>query len=103
MLGYVGTIDLSDKPHQQRLAQPPTPGVRDWRRDMDDADARGFEEIAGDLLAELGYEVRSPRTGRGLRPRARRGLYRALTAAWRATGYVTQRSPLWRRRHAALD
>ncbi len=103
MLGYVGTIDLSDKPHQQRLAQPPTPGVRDWRRDMDDADVRGFEEIAGDLLAELGYEVRSPRAGRGLRPRARRGLYRALTAAWRATGYVTQRSPLWRRRHAPLD
>ena len=102
MLGYVGTLDLSDKPHQQRLSQPPTPGVRDWRTDMEGPEEQRFEEIAGDLLAELGYEVRSPAGGRRVGPVARRSAYGALTSAWRATGYVTQRSPLWRRRHPPL-
>lgn len=102
LLGYVGTLDLSDKPHQQRLAQPPTPGVRDWRTEMSGLDARSFERIAGDLLGELGYEVSSPARRSGLASRSRRGAYAALTAAWRATGYVTQRSPLWRRRHPPL-
>lgn len=102
MLDYVGSLDLSDKPHQQRLTQPPTPGVRDWRTEMDEQEERRFEEIAGDLLADLGYEVRSPAGGRPLSPRARRAAYGALTAAWRATGYVAQRSPLWRRRHPPL-
>jgi hypothetical protein len=102
MLGYVGAVDLSGKPHQQRLAQPPTPGVRDWRIEMDAPERRGFEEVAGDLLAELGYETRSAAMHGGLGAVARRGAYGALTAAWRASGYVTQRSPLWRRRHPLL-
>ena len=102
MLGYVGTLDLSDKPHQQRLAQPPTPGVRDWRTDMDAAEEERFELVAGDLLAELGYELRGPVRADALGARARRARYAALAAAWRATGYATQRSPLWRRRHPPL-
>jgi hypothetical protein len=102
MLGYVGTLDLSDKPHQQRLTQPPTPGVRDWRTEMEASEQRRFEEVAGDLLAELGYEVRSPDAGDGLRPWAHRLAYGGLTTAWRATGYAMQRSPLWRRRHPPI-
>ncbi len=35
---------------------PPTPGLRDWRRDMGRGDVELFEAIAGDLLGELGYE-----------------------------------------------
>ena len=35
---------------------PPTPGLRDWRRDMAERDVELFEAIAGDLLDELGYE-----------------------------------------------
>jgi hypothetical protein len=30
-----------------------------WRREMSDADRREFESVAGDLLAELGYDVPS--------------------------------------------
>ena len=102
MLEYAGTLDLSDKPHQQRLGQPPTPGVRDWRTEMESADVRGFEQVAGDLLRELGYDVSSAGTGTALGPTARRGVYGVLTAAWRAASYLTQRSPLWRRRHPPL-
>ena len=69
---------------------------------MNEADVRAFEEVAGDLLTELGYEVRS-----GIReptPRGRAALawYRARMAAWNAAAYATQRSPLWRRRHEPL-
>jgi sulfotransferase family protein len=35
---------------------PPTPGLRDWRSQMDPRDVELFEAIAGDLLVELGYE-----------------------------------------------
>jgi hypothetical protein len=65
------------------------------------ADAAGFEDVAGELLAALGYELS---TG-ALRPpsaraRARLASYRARAWAWRAAGRGVQRSPLWRRRHA---
>lgn len=102
MLAYVGRSDAARKPHQQRLNQPPTPGVRDWRHEMEELEERAFEAVAGDLLHELGYEVRG--AGPVPRPRARLGLvlYRAQTAAWRGAGHVMQRSPLWRRRHPPL-
>lgn len=103
MLGYVGNVDLTDKPHQQRLAQPPTPGMRDWRTEMGADDERGFEQVAGDLLAELGYETRHPGGSGRLRPLAHRASYAARTAAWRTTGALVQRSPLWRRRHPPLS
>jgi hypothetical protein len=35
---------------------PPTQGLRDWRRDLPERELELFEAIAGDLLAELGYE-----------------------------------------------
>jgi hypothetical protein len=38
---------------------PPTPGLRDWRRDMAPRDLELFEAIAGDFLSELGYETKS--------------------------------------------
>ena len=102
MLGYAGTLDLSAKPHQQRLEQPPTPGVRDWRADLSAEDVGAFEAIAGDVLAQLGYEVRSPDTPRRLGSRLRLASYRARTGAWRLAGAATQVSPLWRRRHPRL-
>ena len=98
MLGYVGQTESARKEHQQRLNEPPRVGVRDWRTEMADGDRVAFERVAGDLLAELGYEVSTPgRAG------ARLASYRAKTAAWRAIGGVTQRSPLWRRRHPVLQ
>jgi len=101
MLDYVGRSDSARKPHQQRLNQPPTTGVRDWRTELDPAGAAAFEDAAGDVLRALGYETWSSGSPS---PRARLGLgaYRATTSAWRGVGYVMQRSPLWRRRHQPL-
>ena len=100
MLEYAGAVDVSAKPHQQRLRQPPTAGVRDWRSELDADDARAFEAVAGDLLAELDYELldpppRAPRVG----ARLALASYRARLGAWNAAVSATQRSPLWRRRH----
>jgi len=41
--------------HHHRVALAPTPGLRDWRREMSAADAARFQAVAGDALAELGY------------------------------------------------
>ena len=41
--------------HHRRLELAPTPGLRDWRREMSVADAARFQAVAGDALAELGY------------------------------------------------
>ena len=103
MLEYASAVDVSEKPHHQRLLQPPTRGVRDWRSQMSPEDVRAFEAIAGDLLAELGYEVRASVAGRpSTRARAAGGWYRARMGAWNAAARLTQRSPLWRRRHPTL-
>jgi Sulfotransferase family len=98
MLDYPDTVDVSDKPHQQRLLQPPTTGVRDWRTELEPHDARAFEAVAGPLLAKLGYEL----LGEPERARRKLAWYRARLAAWNATAAAVQRSPLWRRRHPPL-
>jgi hypothetical protein len=103
MLEYSKAVDVSEKPHHQRLLQPPTRGVRDWRSQMSGEDARAFEAIAGDLLAELGYELSGPsREEPGPRARALLVWYRARMGAWNAASGALQRSPLWRRRHPPL-
>jgi LPS sulfotransferase NodH len=101
MLTYSEAVDVSDKPHQQRLLRPPTPGVRSWRDDMSVADVSAFEEVAGDLLAELGYEVTTTRPR--ARAKAKRAVYDVRLAAWNATASLLQRSPFWRRRHPRLS
>ena len=98
MLGYVGETASARKEHQQRLNEPPRVGVRDWSTEMTAEAVEAFEAVAGDLLAELGYAVTAPG-----RDRAKLATYRAQTAAWRGVGAVTQRSPLWRRRHPVLE
>ena len=102
MLDYAGTVDVSAKPHQQRLLQPLTPRVRDWRTQMTARDVRAFESIAGQLLAELGYELaeRPPRSSR--RASLAFARYRATSGAWNAAVTASQRSPLWPRRHPPL-
>jgi hypothetical protein len=103
MLEFAGAVDVSEKPHHQRLLQPPTRGVRDWRSQMAEGDVRAFEGIAGDLLEELGYELSGP-TGHapGARARASLGWYRTRMKAWNVAAAALQRSPLWRRRHPRL-
>jgi hypothetical protein len=65
-------LDLPDAPEMARYYErktktgsglsakkawlPPTQGLRDWRRDLSRTDIQLFEELAGDLLQELGYD-----------------------------------------------
>jgi predicted protein tyrosine phosphatase len=100
MLGYAETVDVSDKPHQQRLRRPPTPGVRSWRKDMSPDDVVAFEAIAGDVLRKSGYEAAARTTASAL---ARRAWYDVRLGAWNASASLVQRSPLWRRRHPRLS
>lgn len=97
MVDYAGKTDSARKEHHQRLNEPPTVGVRNWREEMSGADREAFERVAGDVLAELGFETST--RGRG---RLRRGRYRAQTLAWRTVGAAVHRSPLWSRRHPVL-
>jgi hypothetical protein len=104
MLEYAGEVDVSAKPHQQRLRQPPTVGVRDWRSELGAEEALSFEAVAGDLLAALGYPLLAPAPAPrrpSLRARLGVGLYRTRLAAWNLATTAVQRSPLWRLRHPA--
>ena len=98
MLDYVGQTDSARKAHQQRLNEPPRQNVREWRTEMSESDRHAFEEVAGALLAELGYEVEIRGTARG-----KLAAYRLRTGAWRGVGVLVQRSPLWSRRHPPLE
>ena len=104
MLGYAEEVDVSARPHQQNLKRPPTSGLRNWRTELSSADVVEFEDLAGDVLASLGYELADPAYGAGPSPRGRAKLaaYRAKTRAWRTTGSLVRRSPFWGRRHPPL-
>ena len=102
MLDYTGAVDVSEKPHQQRLLTPPTRGVRSWRDDMSSTDVANFEAVAGNLLRELGYGADSAPTGQSVGAETRRAWYDLRLAAWNSATSIVQRSPLWRRRHPRL-
>src|SRR5947207_1333904 len=104
MLDYTGRVDVSAKPHQQRLKEAPRRGVREWRTEMPADDVAEFEAVAGDLLRSCGYALVSDPRGaaRAAAARARFASYRARAVAWRSVARLLQRSPLWRRRHPLL-
>jgi len=60
----------------QRSAEPPVPGVRDWRRDMPAGELEAVEAVAGDLLSELGYERAVPDPSPKAMAEARRAVAR---------------------------
>ena len=99
MADYAGNVDVSAKPHQQRLREPPTKGVRDWHQQMSPADVAAFEHVAGDLLRKLGYETSQDVDVAG---RLRRASYVSRAIAWRGASFALRRSLLWRRRHPPL-
>jgi hypothetical protein len=99
MADYAGNVDVSAKPHQQRLREPPTKGVRDWSKQMSPTDVGAFEHVAGDLLRKLGYETSQDVDVAG---RLRRASYASRALAWRGASFVLRRSLLWRRRHPPL-
>jgi hypothetical protein len=103
MLDHTRPSDTAHMPEHRNLAQPPTPGLRDWRSQMSREDALAFEQVAGDVLQSSGYELLEPGgsypTGHGKRELAR---FAALSKSWNATAAAYQRSPLWRRSHPPL-
>lgn len=74
------------------LAKPVTKGMRDWRTEMDPDDVALFETIAGDLLAELGYDVTGIGGDGKLRTQAL-----AAQARWQAKRTAARVTPVVRR------
>jgi len=103
LLDHTRPSDTAHMPEHRNLAQPPTPGLRDWRSQMSRDDALAFEQVAGDVLQSSGYELLEPGarypTAHGKRELAR---FAALSRSWNATAAAYQRSPLWRRSHPPL-
>ncbi len=73
----------------RNLSKPITKGMRDWRSQMARDDVALFEAIAGDLLADCGYEVTGTGRGFGLRARA---LW--ASTAWQAKRIGARLGPL---------
>jgi hypothetical protein len=103
MLDHTRVSDTANMPEHRNLAQPPTPGLRDWRSQMSRDGALAFEQVAGDVLRSSGFELLEP-DGRYPTPRGRVELARfaALSKAWLTTAAAYQRSPLWKRTHPPL-
>ena len=103
MLDHTRPSDTAHMPEHRNLAQPPTPGLRDWRSQMSRQDALAFEQVAGDVLQSSGYELVEP-GGSYPNARGRRELARfaVLSRSWNLTAAAYQRSPLWRRTHPQL-
>ncbi|MDQ4023899.1 MAG: sulfotransferase [Actinomycetota bacterium] len=67
MLDYTerarGAVLPRAKRYNPHVAERPISKIRSWEQSMPDAQVEVFEAIAGDVLSELGYERRHPRTG----------------------------------------
>jgi sulfotransferase family protein len=103
MLDHTGVSEVATMPEHRNIAQPPTPGLRDWRNQMSPEDALLFEQVAGDVLRGAGYELLDPNaaypTARGRLELAR---FATLSRSWNLTAAAYQRSPLWQRSHPPL-
>ncbi|MET0146508.1 MAG: sulfotransferase [Ilumatobacteraceae bacterium] len=77
-------------PRHARLAEPLSGGPRSWRTDMTPDDRGRFEWVAGDLLADLGYEPSGGRTTPSTRAAAMvgRARWQARRAGARLPGAV---------------
>jgi hypothetical protein len=103
MLDHTRPSDTAHMPEHRNLAQPPTPGLRDWRSQMNREDALAFEQVAGDVLRGSGYELLEPDARYpATHGRLELARFAALSKSWNATAAAYQRSPLWRRSHPVL-
>jgi LPS sulfotransferase NodH len=102
MLAYHERFDAEKLSDHPRLAEPPRRDVRSWRREMSEADTEVFEAVAGELLAELGYERAFPDPSGTARARAAAAdaWFRARLAGWQVALNLVWRSPAWRVRRA---
>ena len=103
MLDHTDVSKVAEMPEHRNIALPPTAGLRDWRNQMEPGDAVAFEQVAGDVLLGVGYELLEPGatypTRRGRLELAR---FEALSRSWNLTAAAYQRSPLWQRSHPVL-
>ena len=74
------------------LSKPITKGMRDWRTQMDPSDVALVEAIAGDLLADLGYDVTGTNAGGAVRTKVA-----IATMSWQFKRAGSRLSPLKRR------
>jgi hypothetical protein len=102
MLEYHRHEDPALYADHPRLAQPPTRDVRSWRQELSRADTKLFEAIAGDLLAELGYERVHARPGRRARAVFERVAYATRVKIWRVALPLARKSPAWRLRQVYI-
>jgi hypothetical protein len=102
MLEYHRREDPALYADHPRLAQPPVRDARSWRQELAPEDARLFEAIAGDLLAELGYERAYPQPGRRARAAAERLAYAARAWTWSTALPLVRKSPAWRLRQVYI-
>jgi hypothetical protein len=100
MLDYHRRFNAGHPVDHASLARPPDPRARRWREEMSEPDQRRYEAIAGDLLAELGYERRYPRpTARDrVRGRIERGALAVRIATFDVAIAVARKGPAWRLR-----
>jgi hypothetical protein len=94
---YRNSTSKPDRNHK-RLAEPPSPGLTDWRKQMRAVDLARFEAIAGDLLDILGYERAFPNPSAWVRTKA---WFHCMTSHGRLISArlvmpIFHRSPLWR-------
>lgn len=103
MLDHTRVSDAANMPEHRNLAQPPTPGLRDWRSQMSREHALSFEQVAGDVLRSAGYELLAPDTGYPTAAgRLELARFAALSRSWNLTAATYQRSPLWKRTHPPM-
>ena len=74
------------------LASPVTRGMRNWRTEMAPDDVAFFEAVAGELLADLGYDRVTDRPTPSIRVRVAAG-----DAAWQGKRLMAQATPSIRR------
>ena len=102
MLEYHRREDPALHADHPRLAQPPVPDARSWRRELGAREGELFEAIAGDTLSELGYERAYPQPGRRVRAALERAAYAARAWTWSKALPLVRRSPAWRLRQVYI-
>jgi len=98
MLEYYRDATWKPDKNHKRLAEPPSLGLTDWRKQMRAVDLERFEAIAGDLLDILGYERAFPDPSARVRTKALFGCVasRSRIMSARLVMPMFHRSPLWR-------
>jgi hypothetical protein len=100
MLEYYRDLGHTRLINHKRLAEPPTPGPTDWRKQMRAVDIDRFEAIAGDQLEAFGYERAFPNPSAWARTRAmlNGADSRGRLTFLRLVMPIVRRSPAWRLR-----